>query len=464
MSGPSRTIRGAGRAVTGLVVIAAAAGGLMFVQTTGLPGFERTPPAATVDTLRNSTQQLVCAGGFSVLGADPSRPEVAIPTGAATLTVVGDDEEISTLTRSEGEEGAPAVISAPAGSAVAAAQLQQVSTDAAEGAVASSCSQPLNEQWLLGGDTTDGVTTTLTLGNAASVPATVRVTVYDESGKVAAAQTSSVLVQPRSEQIVSLNGYAPGRASLAAHVVSTGAPVTAGLSVTQQLVLDPFGVSDVSRQVAPREQLVIPGITTLDRTSDKGPNDVGTDDPFGVRVRVLAPSGELGKVEVKALTKNGEDLLLGDMQIVGEGIAEMVISEWPEGANGLLIDSEVPVIAGALGTIDTDDGHDISWFVPAPEIGAGEVTPAPVVDGGELFIANPGENEAEVEIAGGSGEPKTVTIAAGSVVAVPAGGAATIESNEPVYAAVRVVSGSEIASYPIQSLGERNGALTVYVR
>lgn len=467
MSESSRVLRGTVRAAVGLVVVALVATALFVLQGFAIPAVERTPPAIAVDTTQNSTQSLLCAGAFSVLGADPSRPEAAIPTGSPTVVTSGTPTSVEALTRTEGGDGPPVAIAAPAGEVIGAAQVQEVSTETAAGAAASACAAPVNEQWLLGGDTSEGVTTTLSLGNAGSVPATVQLTVFDENGQVSDAETAAVLVQPRSEQIVSVNGYAPGRASIAVHLVSTGAPVTASLGVSRVVGLDPFGVSTVTRQIEASTQLVIPGVTNLDLGHGHGPNDVGEESALGVHVRLLNPAGEgddTAAARIIGLTDKGDRIDLGSMKIVGNAIADFAVPKWPAEVNAVLIESEVPVIGGAIGYISGDKHHDFDWFAPTPTLDAGVTVAAPVVDDGKLIIANPGETEAVVDLIPATGKKRTIKVKPASAVAVDATDTGTLSSSAPVYAGVRYTKGGDLAGYPINAPAEREGALTVYTR
>lgn len=473
MSETSRVLRGTVRAAVGLLIVAIVATALLVLQGVAIPVVERTPPAIAVDTTQNSTQTLLCSGAYSVLGADPARPEAAIPTGATETAIAGEPESVDALNRSEGGDAPPVALTAPAGDPIGAAQIQEVQAETAVGAVASACATPSNEQWLLGGDTGEGVTTTLGIVNGGEVPATVRITVYDENGRAENAQSTAVLVQPRSEQIVSLNGYAPDRARLAVHVVSTGAPVTATLNAGRVIGLDPYGVSSVTRQLEASNTLVIPGVTNLDVTSDHGPSDVGDDDAFGVTVRVLNPMGEdgdVGSARIIGLTSKGDRLELGSLAVVDDAIAEFTVPKWPAEVNAIVVESDVPVIGGAVGYVNADKRHDFAWFTPAPMIEADVPVAAPVVPGGVLVVANPGDTEAKIELTpaegteGAAGKPRTVKLKAGASAEVPATAGGTLTSTQPVYAGVRYTEGGDIAGYPILAPVEREGTLTVYTR
>ncbi|SJN08237.1 Putative secreted protein [Leucobacter sp. 7(1)] len=465
MSDRSRILRGSARAVTGLLVVAVAATAAVLLGNTVLPGVTSEPQPLVVDTTHDANRTLVCAGAFGVLGADPDRPGATIPIGAPEVVVSGTASSAVSVTRPEGGEGLPAALTAPMAEPLAAAQLQSVQTENLRGVVGSACAEPVNEQWLLGGASSLGVSTTLSLANPGTVPATVVVSVFDENGPVDDLQMASVLVPAGSEQTVSVNGYAPDRARLAVRVVSTGAPVTASLGVGHSLGIDPFAISSVTRQTAPDTQLVIPAIAN-ESDHEHGPSDSGEGDEFPVLLRALAPGDAGGQVRAHAIDAAGTRTDLGIIDLVPGAVGELSIAVWPQGAHALVIDSDVPVIASALGSATKRSHHDNEWFVPAPAIAADTPTAAPVVSGGQLVLANTGEAPAKVEVtaASGKGKPRTLTVAPGSAETVPAPADAVVTSSEPVHAGVRFLQGGDLAGYPVLAPDPRDGELTVFTR
>lgn len=466
MTDRSRLLRGGARAVTGLLVVAAAAAGVVLLGNVPLPAVAREPLALTVDTTQNTNRSLVCAGSFSELGADPEQPGVAIPVGEATVATSGAAAETATLARSAGS-GLPVVVSAPMADPLASAQLQSIDSENLRGAAASSCSEPSNEQWLVGGATSLGLATTLSLGNPGTVPATVSITVFDENGEVDAVQTAGVIVAPGTQQTVSLNGYAPDRERLAVRVESTGAPVAAHLGVAQSSGITPFGISGVTPQTDPATSLVIPAVENADGDG-RGPNDSGEGDAFPAVVRALAPGDAGGTATVRALDENGTSTDVGTIELAPKAVGELSIATLPAGTNALVVEADVPVIAGALGSAEDPDTreHDFEWFAPAPIIAADTEVAAPLISGGRLVVVNPSDAEAEITIARADGKGKTTSAAvapgAAAVISAPAG--ATITSSEPVHAGVRAVTETAIAGYPILAPDPRDGTLTVYPR
>lgn len=466
MSGKSdRLFRGGARALTGVVITGAAAVGALLLGTIQLPSVERAPHALEVNTTQTGERNIVCSGAFPELGADPSRPDVAVPVGEASVLVSGDGE-LGTLTGS-GEGGANAtgarVLTGPAEEALAAAQTQTLSSPTMSGLTAGACVEAVNEQWLVGGGTTLGLSTILTLGNASAVPATVQISVFDENGEIDAVQTAGVIVGPQSEQLVSLNGYAPNRERLAVRVASTGAPVAASLGVSRVDGIVPVGASTVTRQLRAEKVVVIPGVSNESSHDHEAvPTDTGPDDRFPVVVNAITPGKAVGTANVFAIDGEGARTELGTIELEPRVVGTLAVDAWPHDATAIVIDSEVPVFAGAEGSSNSGDAHDFQWFAPAAEISAGVETPAPVVAGGTLVLANLGDTAAEVTVGGGS--ETSVTVEPGSAVLVPGTGQRSITSTAPLRAGVRLLGSGTIAGYPVMPRAEHTGELTVYTR
>ncbi|MFV0435571.1 MAG: DUF5719 family protein [Leucobacter sp.] len=467
MSRKSRILRGSARAASGLLVVAVAAVAVVVLSSFELPEVGRKPLAITVDTTQNAHHSVVCGGPFTVLGADEDRPDAAIPVGAPTVALAGASESTRKLELAEGGDATPVVYEGLLGDPLGAAQIQKVDTEALRGTAASTCAEPLNEQWLLGGSTDVGVSTTLALGNAGSVPANVQITVYAEDGEVDAVETAGVIVASGSEQVVSLNGYAPVRERLAVRVVSTGAPVTASLGVGQTNGLEPFAVSWVTRQQQPETTLVVPGVANVS-DFERGPGDAGQGDQYAVTVRALAPGDEEGTARVSSLDANGKRTELGEIPLVPGEVGEFLIDTWPKNANAAIIESDVPIVGSVLGSATEGEEHDYEWFTPADELAAGVQTAAPVVSGGELVLVNTGTANSEVQIvstAKPDAQPKTLTVESGTAVVVADAPAdALITASQPLFAGVRYVSGGDIAGYPTLAADPRDGTLTVFTR
>ena len=461
-----RMLRGGARAATGLVIIGVsiAAAAVLGSGAVAIPSVERGVVAVSADTSQNATFSLICTGAFAELGADPSRPTAAIPSGASTTVVTGEPLEQGELAREQADGTAPLVVQGSANDNLAAAELQQVGGSTLQGLTASSCAEPVHEQWLVGGGTKLGQSLTLVLGNSFEVPATVQVSLFDENGQADSSRATGVLVPANSQRIVSLGGYAPDRERIAVRVESTGAAVTAALGASQTVDIRSFAVDTVTRQLAPATMLVVPGVANF--SSDEHATDGAAPDadPYPVLVRVLSPE-ESGTATVRALKADGSSQSLGTIDFEAGIVAELSVPTWPQDAQAVTIDATVPVVAGVLGSADVPPAHDNAWFAPAPALPADTKVAVAVVLGGQLVLANTGDADASVEIEiEGVAKPKTVTVPAGAAMPVEARGQVWLTSSQPIAAGVRVVSGPNIAGYPVLAPIERRAEITVFPR
>jgi len=492
-----RLLRGGARAAAGVVIIGVSVAAALALGSgvVPVPAVDRGIVSVDVDTSQNAKFSLVCPGAFGELGADPTQPTEALPSGETELVVTGDSSATRDLAREPAGGTAPRALDAAATDTLAAVELQWVSTETIEGASASACAEPVHEQWLVGGSTTLGISTTVILSNPFEVPATVQLAIFGAEGPLGSSSAAGVLVPANSQRIVSLGGYAPNEQRLAVRVQSTGAAVTAALGVSQTVEINSFAVDTATRQLAPSTQLVVPGV--VNAMSDKAVDGVASgEDAFPVVVRLLAPGEEGGVARILALQTTGETLELGTVDLEPGEVFDYIVPAWPAEAQGIEVQADVPVVGAVLGSSDAPPTHENAWFAPAPMLPAGTDVAAAIVSKGRLVIANPGDTEAEVTItpyvpesagdeagadgasAGGSGgsaaksadaqakSPKstTVTIEPHSAKPVDAKGKVWLNSTEPVSAGVRVVSGAFLAGYPVLAPTERSSTLTVYPR
>lgn len=484
--------RGGARAITGVVIIGVSAAAAIALGT-GLvpaPAIERGVVALDVDTSRNAQLTFACAGAFGELGADAGRPTVSLPQGFTELALSGESASISELNRDEPSGSAPQVLETPVTATLAAATFQSLDTPTLHGAVASACTEAMHEQWLVGGSTVLGVSTTVVLANPFEVPATVQLTVYDENGQLAGRQTAGVLVPANTQRIVSINGYAPNSEMLAVRVESSGAAVTAHLSVSHQIDVRSFGIDTVTSQAAASKRLIVPGVTNRN-LHEHGPTDEADHhEDFPVVVRVFAPGSEGGTARISAIFAEGENEVLGTLDYRSGEVAEFTVDHWPEAAQAVIVEADTAVVGGVLGSADVPPQHDYAWFAPAQLLPVDEPVGLAVVPGGELVLVNPGAESATVSISSGgdggdagdassagasgsngsaaassSADAQQVEVAPGAAVTVKvAAGGATLRTSAPIAAGVRVVNGPTIAGYPVPAPPVRTSQLTVYTR
>lgn len=508
---------GGARAITGVAIIAAAVVVALALGSGILPvaGVERGVISVPVDTSRSAQNMVVCPGAFAELGADPTQPTKAVPSGEGVVQFAGNTLESVPLAREIEGGSAPFAISGVAGEPLAAVELQNVATPTLQGLVATTCVEPVHEQWLVGGTTELGANTTLVLSNPFSVPATVVVNVFDDKGQLDEQKIAGVVVPAKSQRIVSINGYAPATKSLAVRVTSTGAAVSASLAVGHTVDIRSYAVDTVSRQLAASQTLIFAGVKSA-TAHDHGPTgELGETDDFPVVVRLLAPASPRGTAEIVALMADGSRQKLGNAELEGQKVFDFVVEHWPEGALGVEVNSSVAVVGGVFASGDAPPEHDYAWFAPAPLLPEDTAVAVAVVTGGELVVVNPSTAAAEIELTGvaagtavvgneppssapgqtasetptptdgpasstpaapatpatpvaPAGPPTIIKVPAGGAIVVPASalpnGAVTLKSATRVAAGVSVIAGAKIAGYPVLPGAQAAAQLIVYTR
>lgn len=443
----------------GFVVLAAAASGAVLLSAAQPQSYSLDIAAANVDTTHSALRSVVCEGSFAAQGADGN----IAPVGEASTLLAGEAKETADLrlTRA-GNWGRGYSVALE--DQFGAAQVQSVQTETLRGTVGVSCSEPANDQWFVGGSTSTGSTTTLDLANPGTVPATVQVTVYDAEGEVKSARTAGVIVAAGEQKTVAVAGFAPASEKIAVRVTSTGAAVAARMGVGQVNGLEPFAVSWVSSQAAPQQAVVIPGVANKS-TVKQGPSDAGQGDQYPVLVRVFAPGSGMGTAHVFAFTDAGEKKELGTLSLESNKVAELRVQEWPAGANAVVVEAPIPVVAGVLGSATVSSAHDNEWLAPAKVIAADRQVAVPAPANSELVFANTSGVASTVSVAAGgpSGKLTTVQVPASGTSAITVSGNVWVKASEDVFAAVRIMHEGDFAAYPVFVPDAKSGELRVYV-
>lgn len=426
-----------GRTVWGLAVLALAAGAVVAAAQLPVPDPEPVPPVA-VDVPPASTV-LVCPGGVRL----PTEPEagddvaydpqfdpapgeseglvrmlaVAPSPGTAPgelLVAAMDGSELDRLgpqapVGSADSDGPALVLRADATDDAPAwlAGAIAVRTDEGDlrGLAAGTCQVPAVQSWLVGGDTELGSSARLVLQNPGATPASVTVRLWGPTGPVELAGAPEYLVPPGSERVVLLEGVAAEQRRVVVQVAASGGLVTAYLQDSWLRGLVPAGVDHVVAGTAPSTRQVVP-ISVTD--SDVADVDVA-------QVRLLAPGEDGGTVRVSLFGPEGPVELPGATEVVLDAgvVLDVPLGGLPAGSYLAVLDSEVPVVAGAMSVRaatdeDAPDGLvDRAWAASVP-IGAAGPLALPRAAGRLLLTAVPDEEsrppgEVTVEVVSAEG-------------------------------------------------------------
>lgn len=501
--GAQRSARGAvlvgARIVTGTVGVAIAVAVVAAAGWLPLPTIASTPSAITVTPVPTD-QQRVCDGPILRLGSDTGE-------GATTVSSIGSphvDYAASagepTTTQLESTDSttgvAPIRVTLPPAASAAsrvpllsASQTQSVDRGDLVGFAAAECREASGDSWLVGGATTTGRTTLVTMSNPGEVIATVDLTIYTESGEVTAAGTDGIVVPPGGQRILSLAGFAPDAVAPVVRVQSRGSLVVAALQQSIVRTLEPGGVDVVGAVGTPRKTSVIPGIVLASPETIAAHSNASGYDDLGSVLRFLVPGTADAHAKLTIIPESAPGAESAsdsseakpttvNVTLDGGKVSETSLGDFDAGTYTIAIDADVPVLAAARASRYSDVASgtaavDFAWFSAAPQlekralvaVGQG---PSPV-----LHLANRADAETKVTIkqsAPSTGQPS----GAGQVITIPAGGAVAVPArNLTNYTfggfdalAVSVSYGADgaFASYTVTPTGPASEPITVYRR
>lgn len=387
------------------------------------PQFDPAPKASAMQvgaiTVDRPADPAVPAQVLALGDRDTALADVTPAAGAGVARVSGPDAGV--VVRAVPDDGGPAWV----------AGTTEVRTDTGDlrGLVAAPCRSPVNEAWLVGGSTTLGSSARLVLQNPGATPAQVSLEVWGPGGPVELAGASQYVVPAGAERAVLLEGAAAEQARIVVHVVASGGLVAAYLQDSALRGLTPAGVDDVVPGSAPTTRQVVPGVSV-------GPSKADGADV--AMLRLLAPD-QAGTAQVHVLGPDGEVPFPGgtDVALDAGAVLDLPLGGLPEGAYTVVVDADVPVLAGAMITRGVDVGAasrdadlplERAW---ASSVRPGTVGPValPGLATWDLVVAVPdaapgtegtdGPADVAVELVGADGSTTTSTpVAAGTSITV----------------------------------------------
>ena len=379
----NRRIIGATTLVTAGVFAAAIVGQLPAFGVAG---------RAQVVTPSSAPQSLVCPGPAIAVGADPSDAAALTAEGTPTRTsgtVGGTRPKGTSLGRGEVEGGAaPRALTAPAASfagALAAAQVERVTSGDAAGLVATSCTAPQSDVWLAAGATTTGRTTVLTLANPSAVAAQVGVRVWSENGPVDTASFSDLVVPAKGRKAVSLAGVAPSAGGTVVRVTSTGGRVGAALEQRTVRGLESGGLDMTGPTTGPALDQVVPGVRIAGAAAVAAAQRADDYADLQTVVRVLVPGSEATDVSITATSDSGGKPVTLGRRVAGGVVTDFPVTGLTDGTYTVRVAAKRPVVTGVrtavVGDASAPTTPDESSSSGAAGTGAAGGTDAGLVGG-----------------------------------------------------------------------------------
>ncbi|CAN5574249.1 hypothetical protein BH09ACT4_BH09ACT4_01280 [soil metagenome] len=479
-----------GAGAVGLVAAAATVGavGLAPFPTIGV-----TPPSVTVTPVP-ADQLRTCAGAAMRLGdetgANADTP-AAVGVPAVRADSLNTSLERSAIATSDagngGDSSAPTVLRIASGDGVlvAGAQSQSVDVKDFRGYAAAACAEPSGSIWLAGGATTVGRTTILTISNPTAVTALVGIQIFGEQGEVEAPGMTGIEIQPGSQTVLSLAGFAPGVLSPVVHVEARGGQVVAYLQQSIVRGLDAVGLDIVDAAPDPATELTFPGVQIFDSVSTNRALSLDDWDDVAPAVRILNPGTEPTEVTV-SVTPIDPDLVGTSFPVQAEPgmVTEVALDSGAEvdsgvaladGAYTVTMSSTQPVVAGVrvsaagdIGAIETagiipSPPSDFAWYAAAPQLTGNTLVtiapgPSPVV-----VAVNPTSADVSLVLDARRGDDITVVVPAGGAASTPVieGETYVLTDAAGLFASVSYAADDAMASYPVTASRPVSGSIVI---
>ncbi|WP_403023569.1 DUF5719 family protein [Salinibacterium sp. GXW1014] len=436
-----RTVKGAAiasaRIATGVIGIAAAAVVLTATVALPLPALTAEPRSLLVTPVA-AHQERVCAGPLLRLGDDTgAQATTASALGEPVVTsgTTGGDADELFSRDALGQGAGSSIVSLETGEGeqelLAASQSQSVARGDFVGAAAAECLEPSDDIWLVGGATTTGRTTLLTIVNPGEVAATVEITVHSDAGIVTAPGTAGIAIAPGEHRVYSLAGLTPGLSSPVVRVQSEGALVSASLQQSTVRTLEPGGLDFITASAAPSTELAIPGIVFPDH--EELEEAIAGEDylDLNAALRMFVPGDEQAHAVVTMVpvgrdgAASKEDPVDVTVTLDPGRVTELPMSEFEAGRFVAVITSDVPLVAGVrVATVDEDGANDFSWLSSVEALEERALVAVARGVNPVMSLYNPSDEEVEVLLKRGDNE-RTITVAARSATSVPVAQQAT---------------------------------------
>ena len=380
----------------GTLVVAAAVGAslvLPSVLTVATPNapFEVQPQAVH--------RNLVCAGGvYDFLG------EEADLTLLTNITpVIGAGEQVVQLSSEQGESGSVIAHTAEPAT-LAATEMTVRNSDDIRGVLAAECGDPLNDAWLVGGDTSLGREAVLVITNGSDVDATIDLDIWGVDGVIAAPGSKGLVIPALSQRAFPLAGFAPSELSPVIRITSNGAPVWSVLQTSVVRGLVAGGLDRVTPNQGAATEAYFP-IFSIESEDVIGP--LRSDPDFvdmETVIRVFAPGEAPATVSVRLTNLSTGETIDTTAEVPAGRVTELVVDEIPAGQYSAEVQSDVPVVAGLrFAYYDTKAKHaDHAWASAAQSFTGTVAVVAPVE--GTLSLQNASGDVVDITVSGPDGD------------------------------------------------------------
>lgn len=408
-----------------------------------------TPLSSSVAVLSTTvspeavSRSIVCAGDVAGYSGDSA----VVTTVSATRLLVSGGDAAGELAVDDSLTNGSVITHTGDSLLVAATEYDGVRSESVTGLLATECGDPLNDQWLVGGSTTTGRDTIVTISNGSDVDARIDLEIWGSSGLVDAPGSTGIIVPAKSQRSYSVAGFAPDEPSPVVRVTSNGAAVWATLHTTAVRGLVPGGLDRVGPVAEPMTNALFPNLHVVDEEAI-GAVLVDPDYADVVAIlRFLVP-GDTDATVTITLDPHAD----GEPQVVSATIPagatlDIPFADLAPGDWAVSVESDQPLLSAArVGFHDVKTGvTDVAWASAAPaQTGTATVM---VPDGGTVGILNPGNDETVVSLnIGGVATDVTLPARGSYLASTGVGGLVTVTSTDNVATGVFLVTSDGVAT------------------
>jgi hypothetical protein len=418
-----------------------AAGAVAAATLVPLPAYTVGGSSVVVQPVATA-QQRACAGPVLAVGGDGAVTSSGEP--ATYFAATSGEVTASSLVTTDNTTGTtPAVgglVPVDAASQLSGSQSETVTGDDQAGFAVASCAEGAHDSWLVGGATTTGRSTVVTLGNPSSVAATVDLALYGEGGAISAPGTEGISVPAGAQRVLSLAGFAPDVVSPVVHVSSRGGAVVADLQQTTVRTLAPGGVDIVGPAAPPSTSAVIPGVLLAEVDAVGALQGQEGYDDLVPTLRVVAPGDAPASATVTVVPADPANTGTAFPLTLEPGVVQDIpVEGFAAGAYTVLVESDQPVVAGMrVATADDAGANDFAWSAASEPLSGTTLAALAPGDGASLHLTNPSETPAIVTLTAQAGGSSSLEVPAGSAVTAPVTTATSYEltGTEGLHAAV----------------------------
>lgn len=342
------------------------------------------------------------------------------------------------------------------------ATTQTIGNETISGLSALGCAEPSADSWLVAGSTDVGRTSVVVLANASEVAATVDLTLYGDTGRIAATGATGIVVPAGSVRALPLAGLAPDVVQPAVRMTARGGEIAASLQSSVISGLTPEGVETTGPSAAPSTVTVISGFTVSGPPADAASDD-GSGGTGSPAVRIVNPGDVDSTVSISVANENPSGAGTSTQVVVPAGrVGEVPLTGLGDGSYKITLESDQPIAAAGRSTSTGSAGTDFAWFVSGTATSVPFGVASTGEQGGVLHLANATDSSASVvvESAGGS---TTLDIGPFAAASTPLGtDSVVVTSDQPVQASVSIARDGLLASYAVVPPGPLSSPVTVY--